>query len=175
MPNYKIISSTPEPLYVQSTTAINTAAANGRVFSVTTGDQSIPGSGFLAVQLTIPANSEKTIYIVRVAGGSLSNAVIDTYRNATFSGGTNITPYNENWGFSGGSACTCKFLINSTDPTTGGQNISTIVANGLVLASYEGRLIIPSSSSDRQFYLVLRNKSSSTNIAAATIGYMELP
>lgn len=179
MSNYKIISSQEEPVYVEASTAANAASAAGKFFSVTTGDQTIPSSGFLALQLTVPADIDKTIYIWRIAGGSQTTAVIDTYRNATFSGGTSgtsITPYPENWSYaSGTTSVICQYLISASDPTSGGEPISTVVANGLVMASYDGRVIIPSSTSDRTFYVILRNKTNQTNVAAATLAYAELP
>jgi len=175
MPNYRIISSSVDPLIVLNNQPYTEAAKNGQVYDITTGDISVVGSGYLATQLTVPANQNKTIYILRLIGGSTVNTTFEIYRNATFSGGTSITPANNNWNFSGGSTCTAKYISQATDPITGGTLlISLVQIGGGLLLPFDGRIVIPSSTTDRQFYLVLKNKSTSSNLCSISLAYWEV-
>ena len=175
MPNYKIITSASEPLLVLNNQPYTDASINGQVFDITTGDQSVVGSGYLATQLTIPANIDKTVYILRLIGGSTVNTTLELYRNATFSGGTSITPVNNNYDFSGGSLCTAKYITQAADPLTGGTIlISLVQIGGGILLPFDGRIVIPSSTTARTFYLVLKNKSTSSNLCSISLAYWEV-
>ncbi|PKM77869.1 MAG: hypothetical protein CVU90_05330 [Firmicutes bacterium HGW-Firmicutes-15] len=175
MPNYKIISSASDPLVVLNNQPYTDAAKNGQVYDITTGDVTVSGSGYLAAQLTIPANQNITVYILRLIGGSTVSTTFEIYRNAAFTGGTSITPANNNWDYSGGSVCTAKYINQLADPTSGGTLlISVTQAGGGVLLPFDGRIIIPSSTVDRQFYLLLKNKTTTTNVCSISLAYWEV-
>jgi hypothetical protein len=174
MPNYKLIYDTTDPLVVSNTPSYIYGANIGQVYDITTGTVDIAANGFLLTQLTIPANSGKTIYIVRLIGGSTVNTVLDIFRNATFSGGTAITPHNNNWNYSDASVCTAKFINSATDITSGGTQLITFVqTGGGTLLAFDGRLLIPSSTTDRQFYIRLKNSTNQTNTCSFSLAYWE--
>lgn len=176
MPNYKVITSASEPLLVLNNQPYTDASNNGQVFDVTTGEITMVASGFMTAQLTIPANTDKTVYILRLVGGTTANTTLDLLENAGFAAsGTSITPVNNNYNYSGGSVCTAKYLNQATDPTSGGVPLISIVqTGGGTLLPFDGRIVIPSSTSDRTFYLRLRNKSNTTNICAMSLAYWEV-
>jgi hypothetical protein len=175
VPNYKIISSASEPLIVLNNQPYTDAAKNGQVYDITTGEINVVANGYLAVQLTVPANQNKTVYILRLIGGSTVNTTLDIYRNATFSGGTALTPVNNNWNFSGSGASTAKYITQLTDPIIGGTLlISFVQAGGGILLPFDGRIVIPSSTTDRQFTLNLRNRTNQSNLCAISLAYWEL-
>ncbi len=173
--NNLVFNNANRPLYVLNNQAYTDAANNGQVYDVTTGEIDVVANGFLSVQMTIPANQNKTIYILRVLGGSTVNTALDFYRNATFTGGTSITPVNNNWDFSGGSVCTAKYLNQATNPISGGTMLLSMVqAGGGILIPFDGRIVIPSSTADRTFYLGLKNKTNQVNTCAISFAYWEL-
>jgi len=175
MPNYKIITASSDQLYVESTPGYIYGAAAGQVYDITTGSIDVVANGFLLVQLTNPANSGKTIYIARIAGGSLVNTTLDIFKNATFSGsGTPITPHNNNWSYSDASACTAKYINSATDITSGGTLMITFIqTGGQMLIAFDGRLVIPSSTSDREYYIRLKNNTNQTNTCSFSLAYWE--
>lgn len=175
MPNYKIISNSSDPLVVLNNQPYTDAAINGQVYDITTGDINVDANGYLAVQLTVPANINKTVYILRLIGGSTVNTTLDIYRNATFSGGTSITPVNNNLDFTGGSVSTAKYKSQLANPVIGGTlMISFVQTGGGILLPFDGRIVIPSSTTDRQLYLVLKNKTNQSNICAISLAYWEI-
>lgn len=181
------VSNTPcNPLYVKNTTSLTNpivtisqasqAAMQGQFFTITTGSQSVTTmNNVLVVQMTIPANSNKTVYIQRVSGGATANTVIDILYNATFAAaGTSQTPVNTNQGSSKTSVVSAKFTTG-TDPTTGGTLVNSIIqTGGPVVIDYDGRLIIPSTTTDRTFYVRLINTSGGTNSLSVNISYWEI-
>lgn len=175
MPNTKIISASSEPVFAETTPGYIYGAANGHVYDITTGSIDVAANGFLLVQLTNPANSGKTIYIVRIAGGSTVNTNLDIFKNATFSpSGTSITPHNNNWSYSDASSCTAKYSNSATDITSGGTLMITFIqTGGQMLIAFDGRLVIPSSTSDRQFYIRLKNNTNQTNTCSFSLAYWE--
>ena len=173
--NNLVFNKANHPLFVLNNQAYTDAAQNGQIYDVTTGELDVVANGFLSVQLTIPANQQKTIYILRLLGGSTVNTALDLFRDATFTGGTSITPVNNNWDFSGGSVCTGKYLNQAEDPIAGGTLLLAMVqAGGGILIPFDGRIVIPSSSTDRTFYLRLKNKTNQVNTCAISFSYWEL-
>ena len=175
MPNFHIVSNANDPLLVLNNQPFADATINGQVYDVSTAEHDVPANGFLTIQLTIPANQGKTIYILRLIGGSTVNTTLDILRNATFTGGTTITPVNNNWSYTNTSVCTAKYLSQATDPTTGGTNVLSLVqTGGGLLLPFDGRLVIPSSTTDRYFYIRLSNKTNQVNLCSISIAYWEV-
>lgn len=188
MPNNFPISSQANPLYVSVTSTIITpavvsspavkAALDGTFCMSSTGSQTVAANQFLLVQHTVPANVNKTIYIQRVSGGAITNTTIDIMYNATFAAtGTAFTPINSNLGKSTSSVVTGKFLSSSApDPTTGGTRVNSIIqTGGPVVIDYDGRLVIPSTTSQRTFYIRLANNTNQANTLAINVSWWELP
>jgi hypothetical protein len=174
MPNDNIISSPSDPVIVLDNQPVTDAANNGQIYDITTGELDVAANGFLAVRMTIPANQNKTIYILRLLGGASVNTTLDIFRNATFSGGTSITPVNNNWNYSGGSVCSAKYLNQATDPTTEGNLLISIVqTSGGILLPFDGRMVIPCSTTDRYFYIRLKNKTNQINTCSMSFAYWE--
>ncbi|WP_110113174.1 hypothetical protein [Bacillus sp. CGMCC 1.16541] len=175
-----------DPLFVSMTSSLTspttvvsaaeTAAFQGRFFESSTGSQSVAANGFLVVQYTIPANSNRTVYIQRVSGGATTNTTIDILFNATFAAaGTTITPVNSNLASAITSVVTGKYLSQATDPTTGGTRVNSIIqTGGPVVIDYSGRIIIPSTTTDRTFYIRLANNTNQTNILSVNVSWWEL-
>ncbi|WP_110113173.1 hypothetical protein [Bacillus sp. CGMCC 1.16541] len=152
------------------------AAMEGNFYSVTTGRESVAANGFLSIQLTMPANSNRTIYVQTVFGGATTNTTVDLLFNATFAAaGTAITPVNTNSGSTNTSAIVGKYISQATDPTTGGTLFSSIIqTGGTVTEIYDGAVVVPSTTSDRTLYTRLTNNTNQVNILAITITYWEL-
>ncbi len=175
MTNYKIINSNEEPLFTDSTPSYIYGADQGQVYDITTGGINVAANGFLLFQLTNTSNSGKTINIIRLAGGSTVNTTLDIMRNAAFaSSGIGITPHNNNWDYSDTSVCSAKYLTSGSDVTSGGSLlISYIQTGGQTLFPFDGRLVIPSSTSDRQFYIRLTNNTNQVNRCSLSLAYWE--
>lgn len=179
------ITSPKSPVYAQSTVIDYTTAVSqgGQVYSISTGSQSVAVSGFLTVQVTNPANSNKTIYIERISGGSTTNTTIDILKNATITTGvpptpTTLTINNRNWNSGNNSSMTGKYVTATagTDPTVGGTLLSSIIqVGGPITLLYNGEFIIPSSTIDREFYIRLVNNGNQVNILSINITWWELP
>lgn len=185
-PNNSIFNNENGPLFVQSTTSITdatviesqatAASKNGTFYAVSTGSQSIAPNNFLLLQLTVPINSGKTIYISRVSGGSIANTTIDLFFNATFAAaGTAVTPANFNAGSSNTSVVTAKFIATTPDPTTGGTRLASVIqTSGPIEVNYDGRFIVVATTTTRTFYVRLVNNSSQTNLLSVNVSYWEL-
>lgn len=171
----KTYSNEYETIYVNSIDFSAIKSQQGNYYGITTGAQSVVANGFLVVQLTNPANSGKTINISSIRGGATVNTTLDVFKNATFAAaGTPLTPRNRNWAFADASAVTGKWLTQGTDPTTGGTLLASMIqTGGSVDVSYEGRIIIPSATTDRQFYIRLTNNVNQANTLAVTIAWWE--
>lgn len=185
MPNYIPVNSGNNPLDKKSLILPldYQAAQAGVMYQVTTGSQTFNfalGGGFLLLQITIPANSSKTIYVCEVSSGSLAYSfILDVFINATFTAtGTLLTPFNANSSFSNSSSMTAKWLKSSSDPTSGGTRIGSFsdVSGGLN-AVLDGSTIITSASSAQTFYLRITNNGPalSTNRLVAGVSWWELP
>ncbi|MDD3013996.1 MAG: hypothetical protein PHC34_09870 [Candidatus Gastranaerophilales bacterium] len=132
-------------------------------------------NGYLTIEFTVPANQNKTIYILRVSGGSTVNTIIDGFRDSTIPGGTPLTPVNNNLSFTGGSVCTAKYLNQLADPITGGTLLLAMVqVGGGILVPIDGRIVIASSTIDRTFCVRLKNKTNQVNTCAITFAYWEI-
>lgn len=185
-PNKSVFNNENDPLYVQNVTSVSdatvispqeaAAALDGNFYNISTGSLSVAANGFLTVQLTIPINSNRTIYIARVSGGAITNTTIDIFFNATFAAaGTALTPVNTNTSSSNTSVVTGKYLTGAADPTTGGTRLASIIqTGGPVLVDYDGRIIIPATTTTRTFYIRLANNTNQVNLLSINVGYWEL-
>lgn len=175
MSNNLIISDFANPVYIFDINTPSTISEKGVVYDITTGSVSVAPSSFLVLQLTIPANINKTIYIGRIAGGATANILFDILRNASFSAsGTAVTPINNNWDYGSNSGCTAKYISQGTDPTTGGNLLISFIqpsGGGLILVPFDGRIVIPSSSSALYFTLRLANTSNQANPCSISLAY----
>ena len=175
-PNYKPLTSPNELVYSTSLPFYGYYARSGNVYTVSTGSLTISANGYLVVQLTNPANSGRTIYINRISGGATTNTTFDILKNATFSAaGTPLTPTNTNWSYADTSAITGKYLSQSPDPTTGGTLMMSIIqVGGPVVLDFDGMYIMPSSTTNREFYIRLINNANQVNILSVNINWWEL-
>jgi len=176
MPNIKVISSPKEPVNTEANVYYTQLAADGIMFNAPTGTQSVPANGYLSYQLTIPANINKTIYIVQVAGGATVNSSVAEFKNGFFAAsGTAITPVCTKWSQTGGSSCTVKYLSQVADPLSGGTLLQSFVAPGGTLAyRVDGRDVISSSSSARTFYVRVTNRTNQANLCAIGVTWWEV-
>ncbi|WP_136608074.1 hypothetical protein [Paenibacillus dokdonensis] len=99
-----------------------TAAQSGDYYVITTGNQSVvQANGFLALQLTVPANSRKKIRFDNIQASSSSDTILSLYRNATLNvSGTSATPRNTNWAYPDASVVTGSWVSQTANPTSGG-------------------------------------------------------
>lgn len=111
-------------------------------------------------------------------GGAITNTTIDLLYNATFpAAGTTITPVNSQLGNPTTSVVTAKYVSSSApDPTVGGTHVNSIIqTGGPVVVDYDGTLIIPSTTSQRTFYVRLANNTNQSNILSINVSWWELP
>ena len=167
------LSSNKQPL-ISVTPAVHSSIL-GQYYLISTGSQSVTGQGhILALQINIPANINKTVFIDKITGGSISHTTIDVLYNASFAApGTSILPVNVNLGSSNTSLVTGKFFTGA-DPSVGGTIIKCIIqTGGSLIIEYDGRLIIPSSTSNQTILIRLINTSNQTNNLSINLGYWE--
>ncbi len=147
----------------------------GKIYSISTGTQSIDASGYLALEITNPANSNNTIEISRVTGGSTTSTTADVLRDASIAAsGVSLTPRNRNWNFADDSAMSAQYVTQATDPTSGGDLLaSTISPGGIISVLYDDAFIIPDATSDRSFILRIKNNTSLPSTVSLTITWIE--
>ena len=152
----------------QCTSQSFSAAQNGKYYELTTGSQAITdANGYLALQLTNPANSGKTVYINTVRATSSVATIISTYKNATLNiTGTSAIPHNTNWAYSDASLVTGRWVAQSSDPTSGGvllQQMNQI--GGVMELNLEGLRVIPSLTTNQTYYILLQNSAANSNLS----------
>jgi hypothetical protein len=147
----------------------------GKIFSVATGAQSVNASGYLVLEITNPADSNAMIEVIRIEGGTRAPTTIDILRNAPLAvSGGSLTPLNRNWNYADNSAITAKYVIQDTDPTSGGDLLTSVIqTSGAISMIYDGEYLIPGLASDCQFSLRIKNNSSETNTLAISITWLE--
>jgi hypothetical protein len=175
--NFKIISSPMDPVYSATIHYGGVVNTNFSQLYTITAVTTVAANGFLVMQLTNPANSNKAIRIDRVSGGASVNTTFDTFKNATFSvTPTILTVLNRNWGSGNTSVMTAKYAIaaSGADPTTGGTLMSSVIqTGGPVSREYDGEFYVPYGSTDRQFYVRLTNNTAASNLVALNITWEE--
>jgi hypothetical protein len=133
-----------------------------QVYILTTGNQTVANAnGFLALQLTNPANSGKTISIHSVRATATAATTLSLYKNATLNvTGTAATPHNTNWGLPDASVVTGSWVSQTANPTSGGVLLQTInqTDEAMEISLDEG-YILPSMASDQTFYILLQNSA----------------
>lgn len=177
--NTKIISSEAEPLWCQCNTIVmaERVSEKGLLYGVATY-QMLAANGYMAMQITNPANSNKVFYIETLTIGSSTNTTFSIQKNgATTVAGTPLTPVNRNWSYGNNSVATAKYVLQATDPTTTAGAIITAVVEpgGAISREYGGQLIIPSSSSDLNYYILVINNSNQSNNVSISTSWWELP
>lgn len=191
--NTKLISNTEEPVYtallgekldgtyqplytndrgyLSVTDPSDRMAILGILYTADTGVQSIDADAYLIMQLTNPAGSGKFIQIRGSLGGSGISIVMELLGNASFTGGTSMTPINTNLGSANTSSANVKWISpGTTDPTTGGNLLFSYITNGGSLeVDFNGIIVVPEDTT-----LVLRLKNvDKKNDLVATISYWE--
>lgn len=148
----------------------------GKIYSVVTGSQSLAANEYLALELANPADSDKMIGIIRIEGGSTGNVSIDVLRNASINvSGISVSPRNRNWSFADASSITAEYVTQASDPTSGGELLTTLVHSGGTLSvSYDGEYIIPGESTNKQFTIRAQNVSSQSNVVSIVVTWIEV-
>jgi len=148
----------------------------GKIYSVATGSQSVAASGYLALEITNPSNSNNMIDVIRVEGGSSSNATIDILRNANLNvSGSLLTPRNRNWDHSDSSLITAKYIAQAADPVSGGDLLTSIIETGGSLSiRYDGEFMIHGEATDETFSIRVRNDTGQINTLSISLTWIEV-
>jgi hypothetical protein len=170
----EVVNTIEEPVVIGEPVAA--AAQEGYMFFVTTQSQGLANNASIFLQLTNPANSGRTIHIARIAGTAFTgiSTAISYYRNGTFpQAGTALTPVNGNFGTAISSVATVKFINTAGDPVVGGAIFQYLIqpsAGGVIVTDYDGRIVMPPSTS-----LVIRllNLQGANNAVAVNLSYWE--
>lgn len=149
---------------------------NGKLYSVSTGPQSVAASGYLVLEINNLADSNTWIEIVRIEGGASASTNIDILRNATITvSGVALTPRNRNWDFADSSALSAQYVTQATDPTSGGELLTSVIQTaGSINIKYDGEFLILGGITDRQFSVRLANSTSQPTTLAIGITWLEL-
>jgi len=149
---------------------------NGKLYSVTTGPQSVAASGYLVLEINNLADSNKWMEVVRIEGGVNASTNIDILRNAPISvSGIALTPRNRNWSYADSSALSAQYVTQATDPTSGGELLTSVIqTGGSINIKYDGEFLILGGITDRQFSVRLANNTSQPNTLAISITWLEL-
>lgn len=148
----------------------------GKLYSVATGSQSVVASGYLVLEITNPAASNKMIDIIRFEGGTSTNATIDILRNADLSvSGSSLSPLNRNWDYSDSSSITARYVTQAADPVSGGYLLTSVIGTGGSLSiGYDGEFILPSEATDETFSIRARNDTSQINTLSICVTWVEV-
>lgn len=148
----------------------------GKLYSVSTGSQSVAASGYLALEITNPANSNRMIDIIRVEGGTSTDTTIDILRNADLTvSGSSLTPLNRNWEYSDSSSITVMYITQASDPVSGGDLLTSVVdAGGSLSIRYDGEFILPSETIDGTFSIRARNETGQVNTISIGVTWIEV-
>jgi hypothetical protein len=147
----------------------------GKIYSVATRSQSVNASGYLVLEITNPADSNTMIEVIRIEGGTLTPTTIDILRNAPLAvSGVSVNPLNRNWNYADGSAMTVKYVTQDTDPTSGGDLLTSVIqTSGAISMIYDGEYLIPGMLSDSQFSLRIKNNTSLSATISVGITWLE--
>ncbi|MBE9917333.1 hypothetical protein G8C92_25275 [Paenibacillus donghaensis] len=144
------------------------AAQSGVYYTITTGAQTVSSAnGYMALELTNPANSGKTIRFELIRATSSVSSIISLYRNATLNvSGTSATPRNTNWGFTDSSKVTGTWVAQTGDPISGGVLLQTIEQlGGPTEIDFNGKWLIPSKASNQTLIVLLQNKQANSEMS----------
>ena len=159
-PNYKIISGLTDPIVIQDIAI----ACNklGCRFNMSTGNQSTASSKYLTMQVTIPANWGKTMYVDTLRAGSNAASVVDILSTALSGTGTTMSPINTNFGSSNKSAITG--LYNTSAPSTTSSSFQTFIFNsGTYETNFNGRIIFTSKTTEQKYCISVHSESGTGN------------
>lgn len=188
--NYKIISSTSEPVYTSSVSTNNPAmpsitqeitcayASLGKRFSTNTGNiTSIGANSYIALLIIIPANWGKTMYVDRIRIGTSTTSVVDCMPAVSVSG-TTLTNTNSNFASTNTSTVVCKYIpISSSDPfssITATPVQTCVLAGGTYEQTYNGRFIMPSTSAIQYFGIRVQNTGTGSSSAMISFSWWEV-
>lgn len=146
----------------------NVAAERGMFYTVTSGDQYVTTApSFLVLQLTNPANSGKTVHVKSVLGSSSVSTTLDIFRDAVFTAsGSAVTSRNANWRYLDSSVTAGKWMSGTADPTVGGVLLQSVnLSGGATDLNYDGRIIMPSDTTDRMLYIRLTSLARNAHLA----------
>lgn len=150
--NYKLISSTGEPVYTVAMTGAANASRLRSLYSIRTSTLSIALNNYLAVQVFNPANSTKNVYLdqITVFNGSLGTVgyiQADIYAGSASLSGTSLTPRNFYVGSSNASVCvnSCSYSSGGSNPLTGNILLTGILGIQPKMFTFNlaGSLIVP--------------------------------
>lgn len=183
--NTKIISSPREPVYTSSVSTNNPAlpvvikttaeayAQLGKRFSFNTAAQSMTANGYLALQITIPANWGKTMYIDRLRVGTSTSSIVDCMP-ASITGTTPLTATNSNFGSANTTSVTGGYLITTTNPTTATPVQTCILTSGTLEINYDGRFVIPSKTTAQNYTIRVMNTGAGSSSGMITFAWWEI-
>ncbi len=101
-----------------TTTRFQKRILDGDGFSISHRFESIAAGSSINVLIANPSGSGKQIYLIQVNVISLAQAWVNVYLNASYTGGTDLTPYNLNTCSSKTSSSTLKYNVTiSGSPT----------------------------------------------------------
>ena len=173
MPNYFVFDTVSRPLYTQQvntyvspgidTNVEGAAARAGILYGVSA---TTAASNPLALQVSNPAGSGRTMYVSRlVASSATQAATVNLLRNATVSG-TALTPVNYNFGLTGGSVMTAASASSSTgSPAT---LMTMIITAGATVIDLTGRIVVPPGNS-----LTVSAAATGNNTLSASLSWWE--
>lgn len=160
--NTKIISSTSEPVYTVSITNAADAARKGVLYCANLDPATLKAKtsttdGIIAICLTNPPKSGKSLYLNRIIHGFVLSGVednsidLDILKDGTWVGPSTLTAYNRNFDYSDRGITTINYVENTnTDPLSSGILISTrrsAVSSAQVILEFHGEIIVPPAHS----------------------------
>jgi hypothetical protein len=183
--NCKVISSTVEPVYTASISVNNPvmpsviesrAAAYaylGQRFTVDTSALSMANNGYLVLQITIPANWGKTMYVDRMRVGTSITSIVDCLP-ATITGTTPLTVINSNFGSNKTSTVTAGYLLTTTNPITGTPVQTCILSGGTYELDYDGRFIMQSKATAQNYCIKVTNTGTASSTGMVSFSWWEV-
>lgn len=186
--NYKIISSSNEPVFSTDLPLSGNQCQQGLLFSSYYGNTDIPlnATSYLAMQVINPSNSARTVYMHEVrafntyqtATSSADYILITVVKDMIFASGVNPSAfpiYNRNLGSINTSMSSVNGLINSTTNPIGTGTTITQFARSITFEDIQfivnGDIIVPAGHS---LGINLYNASSKSLIITLDFSWYEI-
>jgi len=153
MTNYSVFNNENSPVYMMANNGYAApgifapseydAAANQRLFCLSTGNVSVGSGASLLLQISNPNASGRTLYISRIAGGASNSITLNAYSGGTITGGTTPTPFNAYFG----SSTTSVAAARQNTGTLGGSPalFFTAMTTDLYVIDLSGAIIVPAN------------------------------
>ncbi|WP_127531229.1 hypothetical protein [Paenibacillus kobensis] len=153
MTNHSVFNNENSPVYMLANNGYASpgifspseydAAANQRLFCLTTGNVSVGSGASLHLQITNPNASGRTVYVSRIAGGASNTITLTVYSGGTITGGTTPAPFNAFFG----SSTTSVVTTRQNTGALGGSPTSffTAMAADLYVIDLNGSIIVPAN------------------------------